>query len=60
MIKHIVLNEDDIRQVIANSFSVDKAKVYLITFTETKGYGMGEHTVTSVKAHVDVPVNEQR
>lgn len=60
MTKQIVLNEDDIRQVIANSFSVDKGKVYLITFTETKGYGTGEHTVTSVKANVDIPMNDQR
>ena len=54
MKKQIVLNEDDIRQTIANSFNVDKDKVKLdweISPPNTKPVWI---------ATVEVPMNDQR
>ena len=60
MKKQIVLNQEDIRQTIANSFSVGKDKVTLEHHMEMEGQGMGEHLVPVFKATVEVPMNDQR
>ena len=60
MKKQIVLNEDDIRQTIANSFNVDKDKVTIEHHMEMEGQGMGEHLVPVFKVTVEVPMVDQR
>ena len=60
MKKQICLTQDDIRQIIANSFSVDTDKVNLEPYQDLEGYGTGEHFVAKVKATVEVPMNDQR
>ena len=58
MKKQVVLNEDDIRQTIANSFNVDKAKVNIERRYEedTVEFGVAE----KVYVIVEVPMNDQR
>lgn len=58
MKKQIVLDEDDIRQTIANSFNVDKAKVNIERRYEDDPveFGVSE----KVYAIVEVPMNDQR
>ncbi len=60
MKKQIVLNQDDIRQTIANSLSVGKDKVILEHTYETEGQGMGERMVPVLIAIVEIPMNDQR
>lgn len=60
MKKQICLTQDDIQQIIANAFSVDKCKVDLESYKDLEGYGTGEHYVARVKATVEVPMNDQR
>ena len=60
MKKQICLTQDDIRQIIANAFSVDTDKVDLEPYQGLEGYGTGEHYVARVKATVEVPMNDQR
>ena len=60
MKKQIVLTQDDIHQIIANSFSVDKSKVNLEPFQDIEGWGTGEHYVPKVRATVEIPMNDQR
>ena len=60
MKKQICLTQDDIRQIIANAFSVDTDKVDLEPYQDLEGYGTGEHFVAKVKATVEVPMNDQR
>ena len=58
MKKQFVLDENDIRQTIANSFNVDKAKVNIERRYEedTVEFGVAE----KVYAIVEVPMNDQR
>lgn len=60
MKKQICLTQDDIRQIIANAFSVDTDKVDLEPYKDLEGYGTSEHYVAKIKATVEVPMNEQR
>ena len=60
MKKQIVLNEDDIRQTIANSFDTDKDKVTIEHQMETEGYGLSEHLVPVFTVTIEVPMNDQR
>ena len=60
MKKQIILDQGDIEQIIANSFSVDISNVLVETYTEIEGYGKGECYVARVKAKVEVPMNDQR
>ena len=60
MKKQVCLTQDDIRQIIANAFSVDTDKVDLEPYKDIEGYGTGEHYVAKVKATVEVPMNDQR
>ena len=60
MKKQICLTQDDIRQIIANAFSVDTDKVDLEPYKDLEGYGVCEHYVAKVKATVEVPMNDQR
>ena len=60
MKKQIVLNEDDIRQTIANSFNVDKDKVTMNNYMKTEGQGLGEHLVPVFTVTIEVPMNDQR
>ena len=58
MKKQFVLDEDDIRQTIANSFNVDKAKVNIERRYEEE---IVEFEVAEkVYAIVEVPMNDQR
>ena len=60
MKKQICLTQDNIRQIIANAFSVDTDKVDLEPYKDLEGCGTSEHYVAKVKATVEVPMNEQR
>ena len=44
------LNEQDIIQVLAEHFNVDRANVCLIIKSKTEGYGPTEHQVPKVSA----------
>ena len=56
MKKQIVLNEDDIRKTIANSFNVDKDSVTFTFYERTINYQPKDH----FKVTVEVPMNDQR
>lgn len=60
MKKQICLTQDDIQQIIANTFNVDNDKVYIESYKDLEGYGTSEYYVARVKATVEVPMNEQR
>lgn len=60
MKKQIVLDEEDVRQTIANAYNVDKDKVGLEIVIVTEGCGVGEHLVKRTKVTVEVPMNDQR
>ena len=60
MKKQICLTHNDIQQIIANAFSVDKDKVDLEPYKYLEGYGTLEHYVVKVKATVEVPMNDSR
>ena len=49
-----MLNEDDIRQIIAKHFNVRESNVKLICGQEMKGYGMDEHFESCVSCTVDL------
>ena len=54
MKKQIVLNEDDIRQTIANSFNVEKDKVKLDWELTSPGFDR------LCVAIIELPMNDQR
>lgn len=56
----IVLDEEDVRQTIANAYNVEKDNVSLEIVTVTEGCGVGERLVKRTKATVEVPMVEQR
>ena len=58
MKKQVFLTKDDIQQIIANSFGVDKDKVCIELYKEAEGYGYGERYATKVEAIVEMPMNE--
>lgn len=58
--KQILLDEEDIKQVIANSYDVGLNKVSIETYVDVEGYGLGEHYVTKVRATVETPMNDAR
>lgn len=60
MKKQIVLTQDDIQQIIANAFSVDKSKVKLERIYELETYGQNEWCSPKVSATIEVQMNEQR
>jgi hypothetical protein len=60
MKKQICLTQDDIQQIIANAFSVDKDKVNFEPYRDWKVDGTAEYYVTKVKATVEVPMNDFR
>lgn len=60
MKKQICLTQDDIQQIIANTFNVDNDKVYIESYKDLEGYGTSGYYVARVKATVEVPMNEQR
>ena len=61
MKKQIILDDDDIRRIIAESFSVEKESVELQPLIRLEGYGPSEHYVERVKATVHLPPDgEQR
>ena len=60
MKKQIVLDEEDVRQTIANAYNVDKDKVSLEIVIVTEGCGVSEHLVKRTKVTVEVPMNDQR
>ena len=59
MKKQIVLNQEDIRQTIANSFNVDKDKVE-IDWDVSKIKDHVSSEFLAIKATVEVPMNDQR
>ena len=60
MKKQICLTQDDIAQIIADSFSVETDKVNVEMFVDIEGYGLHEHYSNKVRATVEVPMNDQR
>jgi len=53
--KHLIfLDENDIREFIAERFSVNIEKVTVTPYITTEGHGMGEHDVAKVKVSVEV------
>ena len=60
MKKQIVLDEEDVRQTIANVYNVEKDKVNLEIVIVTEGCGVGEHLVKRTKVTVEVPMVERR
>ena len=60
MKNQVYLTQDDIRQIIANAFSVDTDKVNLEPYKDLEGYGTSEHFIAKVKATVEVPMNDRR
>ena len=60
MKKQVILNYDDIKKIIADSFNISIDNVNLECFTEWEGYGPYEHRVPKVKATVEMPINEGR
>ena len=60
MTKQMCLTQDDIQQIIASAFSVDKDKVFLEPYKDLEGYGTGEHYVAKVKATVQLPIADCR
>ena len=55
MKKQIILDDDDIRRIIAESFSVEKESVELQPQIRLEGYGLSEHYSERVKATVHLP-----
>ena len=55
MKKQIILDDDDIRRIIAESFSVEKESVELQPQIRLEGYGPSEHYAERVKATVHLP-----
>lgn len=49
------LNQEDIRQIIANQFKVDLPYVNVTTKKQSKGYGPTEHDVYEAAATLDIP-----
>lgn len=60
MKKMVELTEEDIMQIIANSFCIDKKNVEIRHFKESKGYGLNEHDASAIKAIVQLPMNDMR
>ena len=60
MKKQVILQENDIVQTIANSFSVDTKDVMLRHYKETIGYGYSEKDVDRVEITVNLPMNDRR
>ena len=58
--QQILLDEEDIKQVIANSYDVDLNNVSLEIYVGVEGYGLGERYAYKVKATVDTPMNDAR
>ncbi len=48
----LLLDEDDIREIIADKFGVPLEDVRLRYFEGVEGYGVGEHIVQKVSAEV--------
>ena len=51
----IELNEDDIAEVLAEHFAVEKSQVKVCPYNTTVGYGMQEQSVPTVKAEIIKP-----
>ena len=60
MKKQVILQESDIVQTIANSFSVDTKDIMLRHYKETIGYGYSEKDVDRVEITVNLPMNDGR
>ncbi len=60
MKKQICLNQDDIQQIIADSFCVDKKNVILEFYKDIEGFGISERYIAMIKATVEVPMNDGR
>lgn len=60
MKKQICLNQDDIQQIIADSFCVDKEKVILEFYKDIEGFGTSERYIARIKATIEVPMNDGR
>ena len=58
MKKQVILQESDIIQTIANSFSVDTKDVMIRHYKETIGYGYSEKDVDRVEITVNLPMND--
>jgi len=48
----IILNEDDIKKILAENFGVNKELVLLKTYQGWVGYGPGEHKETFIEASI--------
>ncbi len=46
------LNENDIKEIIAKHFDIEKYAVNIETKNECKGYGMSEHNEIIIKCYV--------
>ena len=53
MKKLTILEPDDVARYIADAFCVSKDNVYIKTFMETKGYGLGEHDEPTFRIEVE-------
>ena len=60
MKKQVVLEPDDVRQTIANSFNVGLKDVEVKTKTVTCGFGAFEHDEPTFEVVVTLPMNETR
>lgn len=60
MKKQVILDCDDVKQIIANSFNVDTNKVGICIYTDIEGYGMNECHVAKLNVTVEVPMVAQR
>ena len=52
MKKITILEPDDVAGYIADAFCVQKEDVHIIKYTETKGYGLGEHIEATFRIEV--------
>lgn len=52
----VCLSEEEIKELIAQHFCVDKDKVRIDVHKEWRGYGLGEHFEDEISALFEVPV----
>ena len=60
MKKQVILDSDDVKQIVANSFNVDTNKVGIYMYTDIEGHGVNECHVSKLNVTVEVPMVDQR
>ena len=58
MKKQVILEEEDIAQIIAEKFSVERGNVLIEMVQNIEGYGRGEWISKKARATVQVPLND--